>query len=422
MKIASLGIFLSGCMLSQHGLAAVEVPFWYSGGIKPQEMMITLINEFNQCQQEYVIKPSLQGNYSETFQKLQAGLASNTAPALALLESSQADSMTKRGLVRDLRPYIDQSFQFNDFIPAFRSQVTAQDGGVYGLPAYGTTQILYYNKDLLTEKGINPERLKTWQGLAEVAKQVAKKNDKGETVFYGWEPMWGQNNMIDAALSNGAELISADGKTVLIDSPAWVTVWEGFRQWLHQDKVMRIHHGGQGWEYWYKTIDDVMKGRALGYTGSSGDQGDLDFTRIAAAPQPGWGDHPARPQAGALVMVIPKNIADEVAKGAFEFLRFYTSAKNTARWSMHTGYIPVRESVQQVAEYNEFTTKNPHALMPLLQARIAASDLVDPTNGKILDALAIAADKVQIENIPAETALKEAAKKAQRELNKVNRQ
>lgn len=35
---------------------------------------------------------------------------------------------------------------------------------------------------------------------------------------------------------------------------------------------MGIHFGGDGWEYWYKTIDDVMQGRAGGYVGSSGDQ------------------------------------------------------------------------------------------------------------------------------------------------------
>lgn len=51
---------------------------------------------------------------------------------------------------------------------------------------------------------------------------------------------------------------------------------------------MRIHSGGQGWEYWYKTIDDVMKGQAAGYTGSSGDQGDLDFSVVSAMEQPGW--------------------------------------------------------------------------------------------------------------------------------------
>lgn len=44
---------------------------------------------------------------------------------------------------------------------------------------------------------------------------------------------------------------------------------------------MAIHSGGQGWEYWYQTIDDVIQNKAGGYTGSSGDQADLDFSIVA---------------------------------------------------------------------------------------------------------------------------------------------
>ena len=92
--------------------------------------------------------------------------------------------------------------------------------------------------------------------------------------------MWGTKNMMDAVFSKGGTVLSEDGKTVTIDSPEWIDTWDLFRKWIHEDKTMRIHSGGQGWEYWYKTIDDVMKGQAAGYTGSSGDQGDLDFTQL----------------------------------------------------------------------------------------------------------------------------------------------
>lgn len=421
MKLKSLVVICSALCMSSNVLAKTEINFWYSGGVKPQEMMTKMIEEFNGSQDEYVIKPALQGNYAETYQKLQAGMASKTAPEFVLLDSAQAEAMASRGLVRDFRPYMDDDFNFSDFLGAFREQVTYPDGTVYGLPAYGTTQIFYYDRQVLADAGFTEQDLSTWQGVAKVANAVTRRDADGNTSFYGWEPMWGHNNMIDAALSNGAQVISDDGKTVLIDSPEWVEVWESFRQWIHEDNIMRIHYGGQGWEYWYKTIDDVMKGRALGYTGSSGDQGDLDFTRLAATIQPGWGSHPAAPQAGAQIFVMPKGTDEQAAQGAFEFMRFYTSAENTARWSMYTGYIPVRASAERVAEYQAYTRENPQALVPLKQAGIASKDFHDPSNGKILDALNIAADKVQIENIPAEKALKDAAKRAQRALDRTNR-
>ncbi|OAN11692.1 ABC transporter substrate-binding protein [Photobacterium jeanii] len=421
MKLKTLAIACASLAFTNHALAKTEVDFWYSGGVKPQQMMAKLIEEFNSSQDEYVIKGALQGNYAETYQKLQAGMASKTAPEFVLLKAEQASAMSKRNLVRDMATYIDDSFNFNDFLAAFRQQVTKTNGEVYGLPAYGTTQVFYYNKQVLAKHGFSEADLRTWQGVAKVSAAVRKTDSKGNVTFYGWEPMWGKDNMIDAAFSNGAKVLSDDGKTVMIDSKEWVEVWDAFRQWIHDDKVMRIHHGGQGWEYWYKTIDDVMKNRALGYTGSSGDQGDLDFTRLAATTQPGWGNNPSKPQAAAQIFVMPKGTDDKAAQGAFEFMRFYTNAKNTARWSMFTGYIPVRQSVEEVEEYQAFTKENPHALIPLKQAGFAQMNFFDPTNGKILDALAIAADQVQIENIPAEKALKQAAKRAQRALDRANR-
>ncbi|WFB50890.1 extracellular solute-binding protein [Vibrio coralliilyticus] len=425
MKLKTLALVCAGAasasMVSGSVLAKTEVNFWYSGGTKPQKLMTQLIEEFNASQDEYVIKPALQGNYTETYQKLQAGLASKTAPEVVLLDSVRAEAMYERGLSRDLKLYMDAEFNFSDFVGAFKDQVTAEDGTVIGLPAYGTTQVFYYNKKVLADNGFTEKDLSTWQGVAKVAEKVTQRDAKGNTTFYGWEPMWGQDNMIDAAFSNGAKVISDDGKTVLIDSKQWVEVWDSFRKWIHEDQIMRIHHGGQGWEYWYKTIDDVMKDNALGYTGSSGDQGDLDFTKLAATTQPGWGSHPSAPQAGALVYVMPKGTDDKAAQGAFEFMEFYTNAKNSANWSMFTGYIPVRMSVESVPEYQAFTKDNPQALIPLKQASFASQDFLDPTNGKIMDALKVAADQIQIQNVPAEKALKQAAKKAQRALDRANR-
>ncbi|MCZ8488801.1 hypothetical protein O9992_21355 [Vibrio lentus] len=133
---------------------------------------------------------------------------------------------------------------------------------------------------------------------------------------------------IDAAF-NGAKIISDDGKTVLIDSAEWVEVWDSFRKWIHDDQIMRIHYGGQGWEYWYKTIDDVMKDNALGYTGSSGDQGDLDFTKLSATTQPGWGSNPSAPQAGALVYVGAKRHRRSSSKRCFRSLLSSTPMRRT---------------------------------------------------------------------------------------------
>lgn len=237
--------------------------------------------------------------------------------------------------------------------------------------------------------------------------------------FIGWEPMWGYANLVDASLSNGAFLLSEDGKTCLINSKEWVDVWESFRTWIHDDKIMKVNSGGQGWEYWYTTIDDVLQNKAGGYTGSSGDQADLDFSIVQAMEQPGFNENASAPTADALQLVMLQQSSDEEQQGAFEFMKYFTSAESQAQWSMSTGYIPVRESTQEVQEYKDYTEKNPQALVPFSQAKHGTPALVDPTGGKIIDALKVAADKVELENVSAQEALDEAQKTAQEALDAV---
>ena len=376
-----------------------------------------LINDFNASQKAYAVTGIAQGSYDETYQALQAAIASGSAPACFLTTSPTVNALARKSVLENLKPYIDKDNGFNpaDFVQAFLPPAQVNDG-LFGIPAYGTTQIMYYRKDLFEKKGISPDVLKSWESLEKAAAQLTEKNGT-EVSVYGWEPMWGVWNIIDAVLSAGGSILSEDGKTVTVDDKIWIDTWEYFRRNIHDGKTMRIHSGGQGWEYWYKTIDDVMQDKAAGYTGSSGDQGDLDFTKVAAYEQPGWNGQQGKPIAGSQFLAVPSVAKEEQKQGAFEWMKFFTNSKNTGKWSMSTGYIPVRLSAQEDADYKAYLDKNPQAKVPLTQAAHATAEFLDPTGGKITDALTKACDKVEIENVPVEKALKEAKEAAQKALD-----
>ncbi|MEK3682729.1 extracellular solute-binding protein [Paenibacillus sp. LMG 31459] len=399
------------------GGAPVTIEFWYGLGGKLGENMESLIQKFNASQQEVIVKGIVQADYTETEQKLQAAIATGQVPAAVL--SSNID-WARKGYFAAMDELIAGQPDFNqaDFVQTFLSQGQV-DGKQYFLPMYGTTQVMYYRKDAFEKAGIDASQIKTWEDLAAAAKKMTV-TEGGKTSFYGWEPMWGSGNMIDAVLSKGGNILSEDGKTVTIDSPEWIETWDFFRQSIHEDKTMRIHSGGQGWEYWYKTIDDVMKGQAAGYTGSSGDQGDLDFSIVSAMEQPGWaGVGEGKPVAQAIMAGIPAKAGDAEQQAAMKWLAYFTNSENTAFWSINTGYISVRQSALEDPAFVTFSETNPQIKIPLQQASHASAPFQDPTGGKINDALTIAADKVQIENIPAAEALKEAQQTAQAALDKL---
>ncbi|MGN2368587.1 ABC transporter substrate-binding protein [Clostridium cagae] len=397
----------------------IKVEYWYGLGGKLGKNMDNIINDFNNSQDKYEVKGISQEDYDATFKNLQAAIAAKKTPALVVLEPDKGAILNNKDALADISNYTaeDSDFNSDNYIKSF-FESCKKDNKLYAFPMFGTTQVLYYNKKEFENAGISKDSLNTWSKIAEASKKVIKK-DGDETKFYGWEPMWGADNLIDASLSNGGSILSEDGSKVLINSPEWVEVWDNFRMWIHDDKIMKVNSSGQGWEYWYSTIDDVMQDRAGGYTGSSGDQGDLDFEKLGAIEQPAFKDgKEAKPIAEARLLVMPNLANEEAKKGAYEFIKYFTSPEVNAKWSIASGYIPVNKAACNTDAFKEYVEKNPQALVPITQALHASKSFIDPTNGKIYDALKVAADKVELENVSAQEALDEAEKIAQSELDK----
>ena len=203
-----------------------EVDFWYSGGKTAVKVVQGIVDDYNKSQDTYFVKTVTQADYSETYEKLQAAIAGNVAPDVALIEKDAARGLSDKNLVVDLSEKMkkDNDFNEDDYVSTFFEQVKDDKGKIYGIPAYGTTQVLYYNKKAFENAGIDPNSIKTWQDLSRAASKI---KDDGQCI-YGWEPMWGADNLTDAALSNGGTIFSEDGKKVTINSedygnPFWWT-------------------------------------------------------------------------------------------------------------------------------------------------------------------------------------------------------
>lgn len=396
----------------------IKIEFWYGLGGTLGSTIEDIIESFNDSQDEIEVIGVQQSEYDETKKMVQAAVASGEVPATALLGYPDLQQFSDRGIIEPLDDYItsQEDFHQEDFIESFMSYCIL-DGKTYGLPAYGTTQVMYYRKDLFEKAGIDPEEaFKTWQSLGEAAEKLTVR-ENGETVVYGWEPMYGEENLMDIAYANGGSILNKDGTKVLLNSDEWVEAWECFRKWIHEDKTMGIHFGGDGWEYWYKTIDDVMQGRAAGYVGSSGDMADLDFTKIDVHIQPGFGDKPASPYVDAITCAILEGASDEQKEAGFKWLTYLTSTESNGRIAMTTGYIPVRNSIMEDSDFLSYLEEHPWASVPIEQAKIGRPNFIDPTGGKIFQTITDAGDLVEIENVPAKEALDKAQKAAQKALD-----
>ncbi|GAA3323058.1 ABC transporter substrate-binding protein [Paeniglutamicibacter sulfureus] len=118
-----------------------------------------------------------------------------------------------------------ESIAIGDFRAPAVSQVTF-NGQVYGIPEFNQVQILMANRELLEQEGLATEDVdgSNWQAVTDANKKLMKKEGSKPSVI-GFDsklpeflPLW--------AKANGADLISADGRTAQLDDPKVVQALE----------------------------------------------------------------------------------------------------------------------------------------------------------------------------------------------------
>ena len=233
---------LAGCSSSSSGGnnsggsetdGKIAIEFWQAQGNNVMDLVNEEITKFNESQDKYVVTAVQQENYVKTFSNLQAAIAGKNAPDVVLLDTAPARQLFEKGALVPFDAFqeADADFNADDFYAVYADQGKYTDGTTFARPWYGTIQIAYYSVEAFEKAGVDPASIKSWQDLVAVG---PKFKDAGYQ--YVWEPMGGDaKNLIDAAFANGAKVFSDDGKTVTINSPEWVEVWESFRGWIHDD-------------------------------------------------------------------------------------------------------------------------------------------------------------------------------------------
>src|SRR3954452_1581058 len=146
-------------------------------------------------------------------------VASGKPPEVVYADRSQIGTFAARGAIIPLDDCIKGEGIDTSVIrkPAL-DQVTF-DGKVYGIPEFNVVQIIQANSDLLSKAGLTLDDVNAsnWDKVAAANKKLMKTSG-GKLSVIGVDskmpeffPLW--------AKANGADLISADGKTAQLNSP-----------------------------------------------------------------------------------------------------------------------------------------------------------------------------------------------------------
>ncbi len=340
----------------------IVVRFWHAMGGPLGEVLNSMIDEFNAEHPGWFIKSESMGSYDALKQKLLASIVAHNQPDMAQSYEAWISTLLGGDALVDLGE-LDPSFknELDDFFPVFIKD-SFYDGRLMSLPFNKSVPIIYYNKDLFRRAGLDPEEPpQTWEEFARVARQLTRDlNGDGKPDLWGFEFTDHATLFECLLIQNGGELFDLESRTMLFNSPEGVEALQYLVDLVRKDRAADFYLAG------YQHQVDFAAEKVAMIVASC-----VSRTFMAKQLKFDWGLAPLlrKKQQGAMVygtnIIIFSRSSLEKQRVAWEFIKWFTSPLNAARWSLNTGYVPVRKSVLKLPVMLKELGENPDSLVPI---------------------------------------------------------
>ena len=335
--------------------AQTEIQWWHAMGGNLGEAVNALAEGFNKSQTEYKVVPVYKGSYTETLTAAIAAFRAKQAPHIVqVFEVGTANMMAAKGAVYpvyQLMADAKEPFDPKAYIGPVYGYYSTTDGKLLSMPFNSSTPVLYWNKELLSKAGLDPNKPpKTWPELGEMAKKAVAAGAK-----CGFTPQWQTWTMIEnygawhnlpyATKDNGFG--GTDIELKFNDAPR-VKLIQMLADWS-KDKTF-VYGGREGKSTALFTAGDCVFHIASSATASAIDKA-LGTDKFGIAMMPYSPDVAPKPQnsiiGGATLWVLQGKPKDEY-KGVAKFLTYLSSAPVQAKWHQETGYVPVTLAAAEI--------------------------------------------------------------------------
>lgn len=315
----------------------VEISFWHAMSGDLEKTLENLTNKFMEANPNIKVNLQNQSTYNDLQQKMTATLASpKDLPTLTQAYPHWMINAMQDELLVDLKPYIENetigSENYNDMLEGFKT-ASEIDGKIYGMPFNKSTEVIWYNKTLFDELGL--EVPTTFEEFAQVAKTITEK--KG-IAGAGFDAL---NNFYTTYLKNkGVDFNSETDVTSAESVEAANYYLDGIKEGYFRIAGTDMYLSGP---FANETLGMYIGSNAGESFVKQGVDGKFE---IGVAPYPA---ESVMQQGTDLYMF--SNATAEQRTAAFEFLKFLTSTENQITWGVETGYIPATHAAISSDEY-----------------------------------------------------------------------
>lgn len=351
LVIAVLMTVVAGCGDDEGGTTSaasgssekVTLTFWNGFSDADRPAVEELVRRFNESQSKVQIDMTIT-KWDVMFQKLLPAYSAGKGPDIVAMDTQQFPGYASKGVFAELGDLYDSGAIPADELVDTAPAASMYDGKQYGVPmSFGTT-LLYWNKKLFKEAGLDPDRPPAdWDEWAEYARKLTKdENGDGKPEQYGVVfPETAAPNVWALLLwGTGGGVVSEDGKTATLGDPASIEAVDYWSKLVLEDHISPIGLTGVDMDKL------VQSGKAAMMVNGPWAGGGLEQAKVDY----GLGDVPAGPAGPAtlgisIAMSLNAKADDAKKQAAAEFFSFWNSAESQTYWSLNSGFPPTRKDV-----------------------------------------------------------------------------
>lgn len=402
--------------------APIEVKFYYPTAVGGPLTQIFdgYVEEFNKANPDVKVIATYAGGYDDISAAVQTEIqGQGEGPDVAVMLAADLPTFIDNNYIVPLQQFIDQmddgKAYADDFFPAFMRNSVDADGQIWAIPFQRSTPVLYYNKDLFKEVGLDPAAApKNRQELVDYAKKLTKPNGErwGLEIPSDGFPYWLFQSF---AIGNGQNVVGDNFDDVFFNSPEVVSGLQFFSDLSQKEEVMP-----KGVIVWGDTPKDFTSGKAAMIYHTTG-----SLTNILknATFDVGVGFLPAgdkgfgAPTGGGNLYMFSTSTPEKQA-AAWRWIQYLSSPEIQSNWGAATGYIAARKSAWDLDPLKQLTTDKPQYGIARDQLEFANREL---STHQALDVRQILG-KAIVRVISGEQAAQESLDQAQKEAEAILKQ
>ena len=366
------------------------VSFWHAMDGKNAEELTKLVGDFNTANQGKIeVKATYAGKYDDAITKYKAAIQSKSTPDVIQTYDIGTRFMIDAKQTVPMQAFIDRDkLDVSDLQPNITGYYSIDDK-LNSMPFNTSMPVLYYNKSLFKEAGLDPANPpQDLDALRAAAEKLSKKNggpaDYGfGAAIYGWllEQFIATDGKEYCDQGNGR-----DGKATKVnfDSPEAVKVVTWWQKMVKDGLAANTGRDTKSAQAAFKSGQLAINLESTGQLGGYTDAAKQGGWELGAAPYPhiAAGTEGGPIIGGASLWINGVNHQDANKEAAWQFVKYLADPEVQATWHTGTGYFPISKGALDQPVDVAYRKDNP--LFDVAIKQLQNTELSKATQGCLL--------------------------------------